>query len=192
MLVSIKAHNRSPGPHRWPRATPYGAPTPQPGRARDPLLPILTPCLPPAGRNPTSFTTASRRTWLGPAPATCSAKTTLACSKSSNSTPIMWPRGSIATQPTPKTHYPPCAARAATPPGATSTTPTSCRCPTSGNTRGYAAWDLAFHCLPLAAVGTEFAKSQLHLLSQNGYLHPNGQVPAHEWKFEDVNSPVHA
>jgi hypothetical protein len=56
----------------------------------------------------------------------------------------------------------------------------------------YAAWDLAFHCLPLAMVDANFAKEQLRLLTQNGYLHPNGQMPAYEWKFEDVNAPVHA
>jgi hypothetical protein len=56
----------------------------------------------------------------------------------------------------------------------------------------YAAWDLAFHCLPLAMVDADFAKQQLRLLCQDGYLHPNGQMPAYEWKFEDVNAPVHA
>ncbi|GAB3571409.1 glucosidase family protein [Hymenobacter daeguensis] len=56
----------------------------------------------------------------------------------------------------------------------------------------YAAWDLAFHCLPLAMVDSDFAKQQLRLLCQDGYLHPNGQMPAYEWKFEDVNAPVHA
>jgi len=56
----------------------------------------------------------------------------------------------------------------------------------------YAAWDLAFHCLPLAMVDSGFAKQQLRLLCQDGYLHPNGQMPAYEWKFEDVNAPVHA
>ena len=56
----------------------------------------------------------------------------------------------------------------------------------------YAAWDLAFHCLPLAMVDASFAKQQLRLLCQDGYLHPNGQMPAYEWKFEDVNAPVHA
>jgi hypothetical protein len=56
----------------------------------------------------------------------------------------------------------------------------------------YAAWDLAFHCLPLAMLDASFAKEQLRLLTQNGYLHPNGQMPAYEWKFEDVNAPVHA
>jgi len=56
----------------------------------------------------------------------------------------------------------------------------------------YAAWDLAFHCLPLAMVDSGFAKEQLRLLCQDGYLHPNGQMPAYEWKFEDVNAPVHA
>ncbi len=56
----------------------------------------------------------------------------------------------------------------------------------------YAAWDLAFHCLPLAMVDASFAKQQLRLLCQDGYLHPSGQMPAYEWKFEDVNAPVHA
>ncbi len=56
----------------------------------------------------------------------------------------------------------------------------------------YAAWDLAFHCLPLAMVDADFAKQQLRLLCQDGYLHPNGQMPAYEWKLEDVNAPVHA
>jgi hypothetical protein len=56
----------------------------------------------------------------------------------------------------------------------------------------YAAWDLAFHCLPLALVDTEFAKRQLILLTREWYMHPNGQVPAYEWAFGDVNPPVHA
>ena len=56
----------------------------------------------------------------------------------------------------------------------------------------YAAWDLAFHCIPLAMVDPEFAKSQLDLMLSEGYLHPNGQMPAYEWNFGDVNPPVHA
>ncbi|HEY2953490.1 MAG TPA: glucosidase [Verrucomicrobiae bacterium] len=56
----------------------------------------------------------------------------------------------------------------------------------------YAAWDLAFHCIPLAMVDAEFAKSQLVLLTREWYMHPNGQLPAYEWAFEDVNPPVHA
>ena len=56
----------------------------------------------------------------------------------------------------------------------------------------YAAWDLAFHCLPLAMVDAEFAKSQLILLTREWYMHPNGQLPAYEWGFSDVNPPVHA
>jgi hypothetical protein len=54
----------------------------------------------------------------------------------------------------------------------------------------YAAWDLAFHCIPLAMVDPEFAKSQLDLLLREWYQHPNGQVPAYEWAFGDVNPPV--
>ena len=56
----------------------------------------------------------------------------------------------------------------------------------------YAAWDLAFHCIPLAMVDPEFAKSQLVLLTREWYMHPNGQLPAYEWAFGDVNPPVHA
>jgi hypothetical protein len=56
----------------------------------------------------------------------------------------------------------------------------------------YAAWDLAFHCIPLAQLDPAFAKNQLRLLCQDWYMHPNGQLPAYEWKLEDVNPPVHA
>ena len=56
----------------------------------------------------------------------------------------------------------------------------------------YAAWDLAFHCLPLARLDPEFAKHQLILLTREWYMHPNGQLPAYEWAFGDVNPPVHA
>jgi Mannosylglycerate hydrolase MGH1-like glycoside hydrolase domain len=56
----------------------------------------------------------------------------------------------------------------------------------------YAAWDLAFHCIPLALVDPDFAKEQLVLLLREWYMHPNGQLPAYEWAFGDVNPPVHA
>ncbi|MFQ5901471.1 MAG: glucosidase, partial [Thermodesulfobacteriota bacterium] len=56
----------------------------------------------------------------------------------------------------------------------------------------YAAWDLAFHCLPLAMIDPEFAKGQLLLFTREWYMHPNGQLPAYEWAFGDVNPPVHA
>jgi hypothetical protein len=56
----------------------------------------------------------------------------------------------------------------------------------------YAAWDLAFHCIPLALIDSEFAKRQLILLLREWYMHPNGQIPAYEWAFSDVNPPVHA
>jgi hypothetical protein len=56
----------------------------------------------------------------------------------------------------------------------------------------YAAWDLAFHCIPLAHLDAEFAKEQLVLLTREWYMHPNGQIPAYEWAFGDVNPPVHA
>jgi Mannosylglycerate hydrolase MGH1-like glycoside hydrolase domain len=56
----------------------------------------------------------------------------------------------------------------------------------------YAAWDLAFHTVPLALVDSEFAKEQLLLLLREWYMHPNGQLPAYEWSLGDVNPPVHA
>jgi hypothetical protein len=56
----------------------------------------------------------------------------------------------------------------------------------------YAAWDLAFHCVPLALVDSDFAKDQLILMLREWYMHPNGQLPAYEWAFGDVNPPVHA
>lgn len=56
----------------------------------------------------------------------------------------------------------------------------------------FAAWDLAFHCIPLALVDPEFAKHQLDLMTREWYMHPNGQIPAYEWNFSDVNPPVHA
>ncbi|HOW64417.1 MAG TPA: glucosidase [Candidatus Paceibacterota bacterium] len=55
----------------------------------------------------------------------------------------------------------------------------------------YAAWDLAFHVLPLALVDPDFGKQQLDLMLRETYLHPNGQIPAYEWNFGDVNPPVH-
>ncbi|MBP6823384.1 MAG: glucosidase [Acidobacteria bacterium] len=56
----------------------------------------------------------------------------------------------------------------------------------------YAAWDLAFHCIPLALIDPDFAKDQLLLMVREWYMHPNGQIPAYEWAFGDVNPPVHA
>ncbi len=76
--------------------------------------------------------------------------------------------------------------------GPTSTTRTSSPCPTSGSIPWYAAWDLAFHCIPLALVDSDFAKEQLTLMLREWYMHPNGQIPAYEWAFGDVNPPVHA
>ena len=56
----------------------------------------------------------------------------------------------------------------------------------------FAAWDLAFHMIPLSVVDQDFAKDQLMLMLREDYLHPNGQIPAYEWNFGDVNPPVHA
>ena len=56
----------------------------------------------------------------------------------------------------------------------------------------FAAWDLAFHTISLAMIDPEFAKQQLILLTREWYMHPDGQIPAYEWNFTDVNPPVHA
>lgn len=56
----------------------------------------------------------------------------------------------------------------------------------------FAAWDTAFHCIPFSMIDPEFAKKQLDLLTREWYMHPNGQIPAYEWNFSDVNPPVHA
>ncbi|MDX2097738.1 MAG: glucosidase [Leptolyngbyaceae cyanobacterium bins.59] len=56
----------------------------------------------------------------------------------------------------------------------------------------FAAWDLAFHCIPFALIDPDFAKYQLDVLTREWYMHPNGQIPAYEWAFGDVNPPVHA
>ena len=56
----------------------------------------------------------------------------------------------------------------------------------------YAAWDLGFHCVPYALIDPDFAKRQLLLILREWYMHPNGQLPAYEWAFGDVNPPIHA
>ncbi len=56
----------------------------------------------------------------------------------------------------------------------------------------YASWDLAFHCVTMALIDPDFAKNQLVLLTREWYMHPNGQIPAYEWAFGDVNPPLHA
>lgn len=56
----------------------------------------------------------------------------------------------------------------------------------------FAAWDTAFHCIPLAMIDPDFAKKQLERMVEDWYLHPNGQIPAYEWNFSDCNPPVHA
>lgn len=56
----------------------------------------------------------------------------------------------------------------------------------------FAAWDLAFHCVALAHIDPDFAKEQLMLMCRKWAMHPNGQLPAYEWNFSDVNPPVHA
>ncbi|MBC7350759.1 MAG: glucosidase [Thermogutta sp.] len=56
----------------------------------------------------------------------------------------------------------------------------------------YAAWDLAFHCIPFALIDAEFAKCQLVLITREWYMHPSGKIPAYEWNFDEANPPVHA
>ena len=55
----------------------------------------------------------------------------------------------------------------------------------------FAAWDTAFHCIPLAMVDPEWSKRQIILMLREWYMHPNGQLPAYEWDFSDANPPVH-
>ena len=76
--------------------------------------------------------------------------------------------------------------------GRTSTTPTSSRCPTSGSIPGTPPGTWPSTASPLALIDPEFAKDQLVLLTREWYMHPNGQLPAYEWAFGDVNPPVHA
>ena len=56
----------------------------------------------------------------------------------------------------------------------------------------YAAWDSAFHMIPMAHIDTDYAKDQLNLFLREWYMHPNGQITAYEWNLSDVNPPVHA
>ncbi|CCH41117.1 hypothetical protein BN7_654 [Wickerhamomyces ciferrii] len=56
----------------------------------------------------------------------------------------------------------------------------------------FASWDTAFHCVPIALIDPDFAKRQLDIFTREWYMHPNGQIPAYEWNFGDVNPPVHA
>ena len=56
----------------------------------------------------------------------------------------------------------------------------------------FAAWDTAFHCIPIALIDPDFAKKQLDLFTREWYMKPDGAIPAYEWNFSDVNPPVHA
>ena len=74
--------------------------------------------------------------------------------------------------------------------GGTFTTIASCRCRINGNSPGTRRGTLRFTALPLALIDVEFAKNQLDLIVREWYQHPNGQIPAYEWNFSDVNPPV--
>ena len=82
--------------------------------------------------------------------------------------------------------------RRATSTGTTCTMPTSSRCRTSGSTRGMPRGTWPSTSLALTLVDEDFGKQQLDLMLREDYLHPNGQIPAYEWNFGDVNPPVHA
>ena len=116
-----------------------------------------------------------------PTPGCCGASSSITTSSATGSTAIRSNR-----------RRPPAAPRAATRTGPTSTTATSSPCPTSGSIPWYAAWDLAFHMIPFARIDPDFAKQQLVLFLREWYMHPNGQLPAYEFNFGDVNPPVHA
>ena len=92
----------------------------------------------------------------------------------------------------PSRRRPRAASTAATASGATSTTTTSSRCRTNGNTPGTPPGTSPSTASRLALVDAEFAKQQLVMLTREWYMHPNGQLPAYEWAFGDVNPPVHA
>ena len=87
---------------------------------------------------------------------------------------------------------PEAAARGATATGGTSRRHDVLSMPDTWEYPWFAAWDLAFHCAALALVDVDFAKDQIELMLSERYLHPNGQIPAYEWNFGDVNPPVHA
>ena len=115
---------------------------------------------------------------------------TRACCGASSFTIMEWPSGWTATRRSRRLRRD--AGTDATAAGGICTTATCFRCPTTGSIPWYAAWDLAYHMIPFAEIDPHFAKEQLMLLLREWYMHPNGQIPAYEFAFGDVNPPVHA
>ena len=148
----------------------------------------FSPC---AKRRRTSFTRPSRPTRWTATPPASSGRRSPGCSGTSNSTTTSSNAGSTAT---------PASPAAAT--GAQGRARNHdwrhlfnddvLSLPDTWEFPWFASWDLAFHTLPLALIDPEFAKRQLMLLTREWYMHPNGQLPAYEWAFGDVNPPVHA
>jgi len=112
------------------------------------------------------------------------------CCGTSNSTISTCADGSTAIRT--NRHRPRGTSTAATAAGRMSSPATSCPCRTNGEYPWFAAWDLACHCATLSLIDPDFAKAQLLLLCEVRLMHPNGQLPAYEWAFGDVNPPVHA
>ena len=171
------------------RASGCGSPTrsrrPRPSARRS------TRPWPPAERRPTSSspTCVARRrrrrarpqSSAGPSPGCCGPRSTTATTSGSG-----W-------RATPSGRRPTTSGRtAATPSGAHLYNADIISMPDEWEYPWYAAWDLAFHMIPMAFVDPHFAKEQLILFCREWFMHPNGQLPAYEWDFDDVNPPVHA
>ena len=122
--------------------------------------------------------------------AACIARRWPACCGASSTTTTTWTAGCASTEPSADRGR--ARAACATPTGSTCSTTTSSRCRTSGSTRGTRPGTWPSTRSSLALVDFDFAKEQLLLMLRNAYLHPNGQIPAYEWNFSDVNPPVHA
>ena len=150
--------------------------------------PTSTSCSSSAKRRPTSSTTLfCRRSsprmpnwWRGrPSPACCGPN-----SITTTSSAIGW----RATRPSRRRR--PSAGRGATTTGRTCSTRDVISMPDKWEFPWFASWDLGFHCIALAHVDPQFAKDQIILMLREWYMHPNGQIPAYEWDFDDVNPPV--
>ncbi len=122
--------------------------------------------------------------------AACSARRSPACCGRSSSTISTSRSGSTATRRSRRRRR--AASTGATPTGGTLNNFDILSMPDAWEYPWYASWDLAFHCVTFALIDPDFAKDQLLLLTREWYMHPNGQLPAYEWAFGDVNPPVHA
>ena len=150
-----------------------------------------TRCSRNAQAKPTCSTSGSRRSHCPTTCATCSGRRSPACCGTSNTTATSWNAGSKATRPEPP---PPAVAQERAQPQLVAHVAADdvLSMPDKWEYPWFAAWDMAFHAIPFAMIDPDFAKEQLLLLTREWYMHPNGQIPAYEWAFCDVNPPVHA